>query len=232
MSTEFIVWVIIQVIIVYLCIVLIVAAQVCITDDVPSLMKLSDPLDIRTGDILGIGYNNNPFAWFVTAWSSSVWTHTGLAWRDPDTNELYVFEAAHYGGKYTGVFRIPYGTWLRINRRHKICHLRYRGNAFDSIEGVRKMSSIFKTFELIKLDSLNWTWYRLLMKRPYREESLQRHYVCYEITILLLQRLGIVRKQFTCSSYLPRDVIWRHLHMEPGHIYDNPVMVSPQRIPV
>lgn len=224
--SETLVWVIIEVVIIYLILVVIVALVVNTTYDEPQVEKTVEESDINTGDILGVGYRH-PFAWFVTAWSSSVWTHTGVAWRDPDTKQLYVMEAAIYDKPYQGTFRIPFQLWLKINKRSRLCHLKYTGPKLDE----RRMSEVFKPMEAIKLSGFNWTWYRFLMRRPYVEEKLDRHYVCYEITIMLLQRMGIVQKTYMCSSYFARDVIWRHLEYEPGYGYEDPVSLVVPQIP-
>lgn len=235
------IWIMIEVILIFLVLSIIVAAQVGLANDLPDIEKFADAEDINTGDILGVGYRHC-FAWFVTAWSFSVWTHTGIAWRDPVTNELFVLEAAYYDSpKYRGVFRIPFDQWIRINKNSYMCHLklRYTGDgdthkiSENKINGVdaNKMSDIFHEFEQIKiLDSLNYKWYRFLRNEPYVEETLDRHFVCYEISILMLQRMGIYAKKKRCSSHFARDLIWRHIEMEPGYVYEDPVLIKFQRV--
>lgn len=218
---------VIEIVIIYLVLLIIVAAQVCLTSDLPAKEKVADPEDIQTGDILGVSYRH-PLGWFITAWSSSYWHHTGVAWRNPLTNQLFVLEAARYKEPYSGVFRIPFDQWLHINRRTYICHLRLNHTSTDLAQ---RIDSEYVKLERINLDTLNWQWYRFLIRQPYVEEKLNRHYTCYEITIMLLQRLGIVKKEYTCGSYFASDIIWRHLPMEKGYVYEDPVLLKVRIIP-
>jgi len=208
-----------QVVMIYLVVIIIVAIQVYLTYDMPKKQRQVQQADIQTGDVLGVSYRHL-FGHLVTTWSGSIWHHTGVAWRCPSTNELYVFEAAIYGGNYRGVFRIPFDIWLKINRRMHICHLRLEG-PIDTLE----LDNHFRSLEVIKLDSLNWQWYRFLQTRPYVDETPRTHYTCYEITIMLLQRMNIVRKELACSSYFARDVVHRKLPMEEGYSYSEAILL-------
>lgn len=206
-------------------VVIIIAAQVNLACDGTEKEVATDEYEIKTGDILGVGYTH-AFGWFVTAWSASIWSHTGIAWRDPQTGELFVLEAAMYGKKYRDVFRIPFRQWLRINRKHHLCHLRLRGNTDRGL--VDKLDREFKKYEEgVKLDSFNPGWYRFLRTTPYREEELREKYVCYEITIAVLQAVGIFKKKSSCSSYFAGHIINRNIPTEHPYYYEDAVGLEP-----
>lgn len=231
---DFVVLVVIQVVLIFLVLIVIATAQWAMADDLPTITQDVDPFDIQSGDLLVIGYRG-VLGMFVTAWSFSKWTHSGVAWRDPQTGQLFVMEASRYGGKYNNVFRIPFDLWLKINKKQHLCHLKLHSKTpFEPTgEAISPylMDEKFKELESIYLDRINPEWYRLLLWRPYKEEVEPRPYTCYEITIMLLQRLGIMQKKYACSSYFARDVVWRHLHMEPNYFYSDPVLLHAPQTP-
>ncbi len=220
-------WLVIQVIIIYLIILALIAIQLTIVNDMPKFVQEVDPLTINTGDVLGVSYRN-VFGYCITAATSSLWHHTGVAWRSPMTNELFVFESAQYDAQYNSVFRIPFDLWVRINRKHHICHVRLMGKVLDPLA----MEQVCKELEQIRLDTLNWEWYRFFLKRTYVDEPLKSHYTCYEVSIMCLHKVGVMVKQLTPSSYFPKDIIWCTIPLTAGYSYAEPILLTTRRIPI
>lgn len=217
------VWILIEVTIIYLVLVAIVALQAYRACDFPTKSYYMDDHHIQTGDILGVGYRH-PFGWFVTAWSSSIWSHTGIAWRHPRTQELYVLEAAVYNsrrrsadGTWRGVFRIPFRNWLRINRRHYRCHLRLSGEKAPDL--AEKLDRAFAEFESCQLDYFNLGWVRFLRTQPYTEEPRRQRYTCNEITVATLQKAGVFQCVHDCSSYFAGQIVNRQIPTESNYAY-------------
>jgi hypothetical protein len=195
--------------------------RVTCADDVPDITVEFDPYSLRTGDILSVGYRQ-AFGWFVTGWSGSIWSHVGIVWVDPDNGEIFVLEAANYGGNYKGVIKIPISRWTRINRKSYLGLSRLRGRCPDSkalIEAFEKRKSY------AKLESYNWRWYRLLYTTPYFEET-RSNYTCYELVITMLQDAGIMRKINACSSYFPLHITHGRIELEPGYRLLPPLLLD------
>jgi hypothetical protein len=214
----FLVWIIIDIVIVLTILFLVLVSRILLADDFPDQIEKFDISTIRTGDIIGAAYRKT-HGYFVRFWSSSIWSHIGVAWRDPVTNELFILEGAFYKNpNYKGVVKVPIKEWVRFNRKEYmgITRINFEGN--KNVDPNR-MIEFFKNLQTFKLDTFNWRWYRLLFKTPYNED-IQQHYTCYEISILLLQEMGIVSKKYKCSSYFPCDIMSGNIDLEPGCVAD------------
>lgn len=214
-------WILFTVVIVSLLVFLFAAFRVTASSDLPKITEDININTLRTGDVLGVGYTH-PFGWFVKAWSGSVWSHTGIVWKDPESNQVYVLEAAMYHDPYKGVFKIPILDWIRINRKSHIGLARLKGKSVDAGKLIQAFEERKKHVEL---EGYNWRWYRLLFKTRYYEETRKR-YTCYEIVVILLQDVGVVRKLYTCSSYWPYHVMTGEIHTAKGYKYENAVLLN------
>jgi hypothetical protein len=205
-------WILIPLLLIILLLFLVGSYRIYICNDLPKRTHNLDFNSMNTGDILGVGYTH-PFGWFVKAWSCSNWSHTGIVWRSPDDGQLYVLEAAIYGDVYSGVIKIPIVSWLRFNRKSHIGISRLKGKPIDPI-------ALINAFEVrkkyVKLESYNWKWYRLLLKKPFFEET-RSMYTCYEIVVSVLQDVGVVSKKYACSSYFPCDIMSGNIDLCKGY---------------
>jgi hypothetical protein len=175
---------------------------------------------LDTGDIVGIGYSNI-FGYFITTFTSSSWSHTGIVWKSPD-NKLYVLEGASYNEPYDGIFKIPLGKWLYINRHSKLCYLKYVGTHKISPELMdQKFNQIIANH---KLATINLSSIKFFNKIKYSED-FQTDLTCTEITIKLLQDINIVKKIYQSSSYFPGNIINRNLEMCDGCKYEDPKLM-------
>ena len=155
-------------------------------------------------------------SYIVISWSKSIWCHTGIAYRDI-SGKLWVLEAANYAHPHRGVFRIPFETWTYINRSSHLGIIRYTGDIFP----VKELEREFIRYEGVsELDTFNLTWMRFLKTREYVDETIPRDkYTCYELTVMILQKIGVVKRELLCSSYTPGDVAWNRLPYQEGHSY-------------
>lgn len=217
--------VLIGIILIYLVIALIIIAQVNVARDYPKKTMFADEQAINSGDILGVGYHH-VFGYFITGWSGSIWSHTGIAWKSKE-GQLYVLEAANYGKKYNGIIRIPFAVWMRINRKSQICILKHSGKPFPAAE----LSSTFDQHAKCSLDHYNFGWYRFLCSLPYSGEK-KDSYTCYELTVRVLQQIGVVKQDRACSSYFPREIMAGCMNMCSDHRYSEAIRLEPIEIPL
>jgi hypothetical protein len=175
---------------------------------------------IHTGDILLVGYRH-VMGFVITNWSESQWSHTGIAYRDK-FGKVWVMEAANYYKPYIGTFRIPFHDWLNINKRHHLGIVKYRGPAPFPVTALETEFRKYEGPDGMKLDTFNIGWRRFLCKKPYGEpfRGTKGPYTCYELTLILLQSIGMVERLHTCSSYTPGDIAWQRVPWIPGYRYD------------
>jgi hypothetical protein len=218
---QILLWILIPILVIIFLLLLLAVARIAVSCDKPKITKDLDFGSLKTGDILGVGYTH-PFGWFVTAWSCSVWSHTGIVWVDPNNSEIYVLEAAMYHGIFKGVIKIPLPIWVRINRNYNIGVVHVRGKTVDP-------GALMDAFEArkkyVRLESYNWKWYRLLFKTPYYEE-IRSKYTCYELVTTILQDVGVIAKKYTCSSYFPRQIMNGDVELCEGYIFEPPYMLD------
>lgn len=220
---EFIVWVIIYVIIFFSVLLLVASFRVLAVDDYPEHSEKIDLSSIKTGDIIGASYQNG-LGKFIGFFFNTMWSHVGIAWRDPKTNELFILEAANYHLPYRGVFKIPIENWVRFNRKNIIGVTRLKTPGDIEIDP-HVLEENFNKIKNVELESFNYTWWRLLFKAPYDEDYVQNHYTCYEIAIRTLQHTGIVKKLYRWSSYTPGEIMQGIIDLEDGYRYSQPVVL-------
>ena len=186
-------------------IIIVIIIFICINgskiQDVPSTeIKFIDPNSINTGDIVVVGYRN-VFGKILKGITSSIWSHSGIAYRDPNTNFLYIIELGVYKKYYKGIFKIPFHDWIKYNRKHYLGILTYNGPTID----IKKFDEIFDKYKLYNIDPISYKWLRFLYKSNYRKIN-KNTYTCIELTISILQELDIYKKKYLSSSYFPRDI--------------------------
>ena len=188
--------------------------------DEPVVNEHIDPYDLTTGDILGVAYPNLAGA-FVSSFSGSIWSHTGIVWVDPDTGRPYVMEGAVYpDARYQGAFKIPFNRWYRYNRGFILGIKKYIGTPIDA----RNFNECFKKYEgKVNLEGFNMSWGRFLVNKKYYEHKLCKTYTCYEINIMHLQSAGIYKKERLQSSYFPDHIMNGYIPLEDGAKYKNTV---------
>jgi hypothetical protein len=209
-----------------LCLMLIGIMNISFCNDYPKYCTYINSSELNNGDIVCVSYKNIA-GYFVSSFSSSIWSHTGIIWVDPITNIRYVSEGAIYSiEKYKHFMRIPFELWLYINRKNIIGYKKYNGPRLNS----KNMEKIMQVFEKnCKLDGFNVFWSKFLIKRPYYEYYLSNKYTCIEYSVILLQLFGIYKKEHIYSSYLPYEIVNDLIKTNDGIKYDKicEIKISP-----
>jgi hypothetical protein len=155
---------------------------------------------LNTGDLLFVSYKN-VLGTFMKAWSVSKWTHVAMVYKAPD-GETYVMETANYPD-IKGVLFLPIAEWYRYNKNCEIAVKKlHKPDHFDGT----KMLEIFERLVDKKLDTFGTSWFRLLAKKEYSDLVEKENITCYELVVYLLQEANIVKKEYSPSSYFPRDM--------------------------
>lgn len=217
---QYVILILSLIIIIFLILIVFIAARITFVDDIPTIVEHLEPSTLKTGDIVATGYNN-PFGGFVTAWSGSIWSHVGIIWVHPRTDQVFVLEAAMYGGEYNGVFKIPLEIWISVNKKSYIGLIRIKGR-LDPLLLIRKFN---ERKSYVILDKYNLGWHRLLKKTPYYHE-IRKNYTCYELVVSVLQDCEVIKKLHTCSSYFPGDIMKSNIPLEEKYSYTCPVLLN------
>lgn len=202
---------------------MLVYLRVTMVTDYPQ--KAAAPVDLETGDILGVSYHNT-LGSFVSFWSKSAWSHTGIVYKDPQ-GKLFVIEAARYKNThYEDVFCIPINEWLNLNKRTTMCISKYRGKKISDA----LFQKAFSVVKDKKLDKFSVRWARLLLTKDYDHDYKGREKLtCNEILVMLLQELEIVEKHRNPSSYWASDVVHGRLPFRNAYSYDKPLLIQDRR---
>jgi hypothetical protein len=185
-------------------------------------LDTEDFLKLKTGDLVFVSYRNL-LGNSVRILSSSEWSHSGMIYKE-ENGEMFVLEVADYGGAvkqsyglktplYSGVIKIPYTFWLKLNKNHKIGFRSLDDEVYDSIkDNVFSEFMKLKIYKQQKLTDIS-SWKRLMFFEAYNEEEilLQDKVTCVEFIVLLLQNLGIMEKIYKPSSYYPCDLATKYI---------------------
>ncbi len=227
---ETILWIVIEVIIIVLIVTIFIVLRLCLPDDYIDIDdEYFDPFSYKTGDILCVGYKHVG-AMLVHLLSGTEWSHTGIIWRDPNTNEAFVLEGARYKGKkYHGFFKIDLMTWYKINKYSKVCRVPIEGTVDPDV--LYEAFTPFLRTENVK--GININWVRFLSHSPYKDfnEWDYKHRTCVEATIHTLQTAGIFEKEYAASSFYASHVIRRGIKCRPGFKYLKPRRVHRPKYP-
>jgi len=210
--------IILVVLLTYMIIFFVIIVRYALANDLPDKEIILDPCNLKTGDILVVGYKN-VFGLFITSWSGSLWSHTGIVFKDE--SGIYVLEAANYGKNYNGAFKIPFDVWLKINGNSHIAILKYCGKGFPKEQLIEE----FNKYSEVKLDTYSHRWVRFLIKRLYKGPKVESSYTCYEMTVSILQHIGVMKKKYTFSSYFPREFVNLNLDLVSGHKYESYLLI-------
>lgn len=125
-----------------------------------------EPLDVsslKTGDILGVSYNDMRTT-FSSVFYRSVWTHVALIYIEPVSKEPYVLEAAIYRKPYVGgIIRVPLLYWSKINQHARCISLTRINKSADT----KMISNAFNDAELhnVGIQGLSIDWLKFYGSR-------------------------------------------------------------------
>lgn len=185
-------------------------------------LDTEDFLKLKTGDLVFVSYRNL-LGNSVRILSSSEWSHSGMIYKE-ENGEIFVLEVADYDSSvkqsyslktplYSGVIKIPYTFWLKLNKNHKIGFRSLDDEVYASIkDNVFSEFMKLKIYKQQKLTDIS-SWKRLMFFEAYNEEEilLQDKVTCIEFIVLLLQNLGIMEKIYKPSSYYPCDLATKYI---------------------
>lgn len=219
--SSLIVWIIIWVVIILLVVIMLFSFQLATRNYIPESYINFDPCLFETGDIIFNSYGNL-LTVVVTCLIGSPWTHSGVIWCDPETHEKYVLEMSSYKPPfYRGVYKVPLETWLNINKKsNMIGYMKLKRSDNKKIK-FRNMEKIYQRYKDIKLEAFCWKYYRFLQQHDYEKIDKHGANACHEITIAVLQDLGIYRKKHAVSSYTPSDLVYQEIPMHKPYYYEN-----------
>lgn len=182
---------------------------------------------LKTGDLLFVSYVKNPIKYnFIKFFANSVWTHVGIFYKDPISNEPYVTEAAIYYEPYCNNFvKIPYLKWLEYNRNQLIgvLPISKEVDVNKLLEERSKMKCI-KNIKDYHVQDLDISWIRFLFQRK-KEWNMfkgRKGLTCHEFVIKLYKKLGIYTDEYTSSSYLPGCLFKKRIRTINGWYFKDP----------
>lgn len=159
------------------------------------------PEDLKSGDLIFSSYNNI-FGKAVKIWSGSKWTHVGILYKEPITENIYVLEAAEYNNPNfeKGIIKVPIKAWLKLNEN---CDITYK--KIKEVIDTRKVFASFLKFKekkLYKVDVSPKTLKRILFP-----EKDNKEITCVEFVVMMLQDMNMMSKKISSSFYSASDLL-------------------------
>lgn len=165
----------------------------------------------QTGDLIFFTHSALGDA-LLRLFTASPWLHAGIIVRDRD-NTLYVMEMGTHDTREGRFMFIKLKDWLKKYRRQNIGYVQYQGPEIS----LETIVSVYHEFKNVKLNRFGLSWLRFATKKQYIPPDLSsRSYTCCEIVIMVLQRLNIMKKEYTCCSYYPGDIARLDFSTESG----------------
>ena len=164
-------------------------------------IKSKNVESLKSGDLVLVKYDNL-LGKAVKLWSGSNWTHIGIIYIDPDTNQTYVLEAANYNDKSLpkGIIQIPLKTWQNLNQHYTIKYIS-NSKIIDSYQ----LKDIFDTYigyKLYKVDSI-FKWKRLFFPTQIQTKEL----TCTEFVASVFKQLNLLPNDIHISEYSAYDLM-------------------------
>lgn len=214
----------VYVFVIFMVLTLLVLLKTTLPDDDPfKPIKHINFDDFKTGDIVSVAYLNINTD-VVRLFTNSKWNHVGLIYVDPKTNINYVLEGSGYrkkNNKYRNFFKIPLSTWIRYNRKCKIC-VRHVDRTPPGI-----MEEFQKFIDNSTLGGINIKIVNFFKMIPYKENfDYKQSYSCYESTFRVLQDVGVIKKKYEGSSYRPSDLLYTEEIYTGNYTYTEPYELS------
>jgi hypothetical protein len=159
------------------------------------------PEDLKSGDLIFSSYKNI-LGKAVKVWSGSKWTHVGILYKEPITENFYVLEAAEYNNPNfeKGIIKVPIKAWLKLNED---CDITYK-KVKEFIDTRKVYASFLKLKEkkLYKIDVSRKTLKRILF--PGKEN---KEITCVEFVVMMLQDMNVMSKNISSSFYSASDLL-------------------------
>lgn len=165
-------------------------------------LKTNQDYNLKTGDLVFVSYNNI-LGTLSKAWSNSKWTHVGIIYQEPLTNEYSILEVAEYNNPNfkKGVTQIPLNVWLELNKEFEIGYakLQYEIEPFILYE-------IFEKYKDKSLYKLNYNP-RSLSRYVFPDKEKGTTLTCIEFIALLFQELNLLDEDSIPHITTASDII-------------------------
>lgn len=184
---------------------------------------------LKTGDLLFVSYIKDILKFnFIKIFCNSVWTHMGIFYKDPVTQESYVMEAAGYNPPYcTHFIKIPFINWLNINRNQAIgvLPLNKEVRADKLMEVKRKLKVCYKNDYYV--EDLGWRWIRFVFNKKKSFFKKHKGITCTEYVLKLYKKMGIIKLRYHPSSYFPVSLYkCNNIKFKDGYRFCTPYLLS------
>lgn len=215
-------WILIIFIILFVGILIAIISRILYSDIDKKYVEISSVKDyetLKSGDLVFVSYKNL-LGKSIRVLSASEYSHIGMIYKNDD--KLYVLEIADYSDtsvspkspeqsfKDSGVLKIPYEKWLKLNKHHDIYIRKLDDETYKNNEIQNNISKQFAKLQKYKQQKLTdiLDLKRLMFFEAYDEKKIEKleKITCIELVVMLLQNLELLEKDAMPSSYYPCDL--------------------------
>jgi hypothetical protein len=204
-------WILIIFIILFIGILIAIISRILYSDIDKKSLEISsvkDFEDLKSGDLLFVSYKNL-LGKSIRVLSASEWSHVAMIYKD--INSLFVLEVADYGNNIeSGVIKIPYEKWLKLNKHHDIYIRKLNNEDYINKKIHSKILNEFSKLQKYKQQKLTdiLELRRMMFFESYDEKKIQNleKITCIEFVVMMLQNLELLEKSAMPSSFYPCDL--------------------------
>jgi len=204
-------WILIIFIILFIGILIAIISRILYSDIDKKSLEISsvkDFQDLKSGDLLFVSYKNL-LGKSIRVLSASEWSHVAMIYKD--INSLFVLEVADYGNTIeSGVIKIPYEKWLKLNKHHDIYIRKLNNEEYINKKIHSKILNEFSKLQKYKQQKLTdiLELRRMMFFESYDEKKIQNleKITCIEFVVMMLQNLELLEKSAMPSSFYPCDL--------------------------
>jgi len=158
--------------------------------------------ELQTGDILITDYQNiNNFV--ITSFFGENFMHPTIIIREND--EVYVLDYI----SRKGLLKRPIITWYKYNHNSIVGINKLECSQYDRDNLKNKLNELYNYYKPLTLDGppgFNISWRRFWWpSKKFHTNYEIKKMVCLEIVVLFLIQAGVINKNRSIESYLPRD---------------------------
>ncbi len=209
-------WILVIIIILFIGILIAIISQIIYSGIDKKSLEISDIKDyetLKSGDLVFVSYKNL-LGKSIRLLSASEYSHVGMIFKDTtqvSPDDLYVLEIADYNdSKDSGVLKIPYEKWLKLNKHHDIYIRKLNDKDYEAKEIQSKILNEFNKLQKYKQQKLTdiLELKRMMFFEAYDDKKIEKleKITCIELVVMMLQNLELMKKDSMPSSYYPCDL--------------------------
>lgn len=209
-------WILVIIIILFIGILIAIISQIIYSGIDKKSLEISDIKDyetLKSGDLVFVSYKNL-LGKSIRVLSASEYSHVGMIFKDTtqvSPDDLYVLEIADYNdSKDSGVLKIPYEKWLKLNKHHDIYIRKLNDKDYEAKEIQSKILNEFNKLQKYKQQKLTdiLELKRMMFFEAYDDKKIEKleKITCIELVVMMLQNLELMKKDSMPSSYYPCDL--------------------------